>query len=81
MPCIFFRIAMRTAGDFARIDELRPGFAEVFSAEVKSADSVSSKGGRRFFEAVVGDDSGAIVTEMVQFQSPIHEGDMENRQE
>jgi len=44
-----------------RIDELRPGCVEVFSAEVKGADSVSSKGGRRFFEAVVGDESGSLV--------------------
>jgi ATP-dependent DNA helicase RecG len=44
-----------------RIDELRPGCVEVFSAEVKIADSVSSKGGRRFFEAVVGDDSGNLM--------------------
>jgi ATP-dependent DNA helicase RecG len=44
-----------------RIEELRPGCVEVFSAEVKGADSVSSKGGRTFFEAVVGDDSGNLV--------------------
>ncbi|MHC1697661.1 MAG: ATP-dependent DNA helicase RecG [Geobacteraceae bacterium] len=46
---------------FRRIAELRPGCVEVFSAEVKTADSVSSKGGRRFFEALVGDDSGSLV--------------------
>ncbi|MDD2335097.1 MAG: ATP-dependent DNA helicase RecG, partial [Geobacteraceae bacterium] len=44
-----------------RIAELRPGCVEVFSAEVKIAEPVSSKGGRRFFEAVVGDDSGNLV--------------------
>jgi len=43
------------------IEELRPGCVEVFSAEVKAADAVSSKGGRSFFEALVGDDSGNLV--------------------
>lgn len=43
------------------IEELRPGWVEVFHAEVQVADAVVAKGGRRFFEAVVGDDSGSIV--------------------
>jgi ATP-dependent DNA helicase RecG len=49
-----------------RIAELRPGCVEVFSAEVKAADSVSSKGGRRFFEALVSDDSGSLVLKWFQ---------------
>ncbi|RQW86922.1 MAG: ATP-dependent DNA helicase RecG [Geobacter sp.] len=44
-----------------RIEELRSGCVEVFSAEVQAADSVSSKRGRTFFEAVVGDESGNLV--------------------
>ena len=39
---------------------LRPGFIEVFHAGVISADVVATRGGRRFFEAVVGDESGSI---------------------
>jgi ATP-dependent DNA helicase RecG len=49
------------------IAELRPGCTEVFFAEVRSAESIASKGGRRFFEAVVGDDSGAIVMKWFNF--------------
>jgi len=49
-----------------RIAELRPGCVEVFSAEVKAADAVASKGGRRFFEALVGDDSGSLVLKWFQ---------------
>ncbi|MRR54971.1 MAG: ATP-dependent DNA helicase RecG [Deltaproteobacteria bacterium] len=49
-----------------RIAELRPGCVEVFSAEVKTADSVASKGGRRFFEALVSDDSGSLVLKWFQ---------------
>jgi len=42
------------------IVRLRPGFTEVFTGKVLSADTMSTKGGRRFFEAVVADDSGSI---------------------
>lgn len=49
------------------IAELRPGCSEVFSAVVRSAESVSAKGGRRFFEAVAGDDSGTIVMKWFNF--------------
>jgi len=44
-----------------RIEELRPGCVEVFFAEVKSAEAVPGKGGRKFFEALVADDSGNLV--------------------
>lgn len=40
---------------------LRPGFTEVFTGRVVSAEMMSTKGGRRFFEAVVADDSASIV--------------------
>ncbi len=44
-----------------KISGLRPGVTEVFFAEVIAADTVSSKSGKRFFEAVVRDDTGSIV--------------------
>jgi ATP-dependent DNA helicase RecG len=49
------------------IAQLRPGFTEVFYAVVRSAESVAGKGGRRFFEALVGDESGAIVMKWFNF--------------
>jgi ATP-dependent DNA helicase RecG len=42
------------------LSKLRTGFVEVFSGKVVSADMVNTKGGRRFFEAVVMDDSGSV---------------------
>ncbi|MGD0844461.1 MAG: ATP-dependent DNA helicase RecG [Geobacteraceae bacterium] len=42
------------------VAKLRTGFVEVFHAEVLSADAVATRGGRRFFEAIVGDASGSI---------------------
>jgi ATP-dependent DNA helicase RecG len=49
------------------VAELRPGCMEVFCAEVRSAGIVASKGGRRFFEAVVGDDRGTIALKWFNF--------------
>ncbi|MBI2354980.1 MAG: ATP-dependent DNA helicase RecG [Deltaproteobacteria bacterium] len=43
------------------VQRLRPGTTEVFSGKVLSADMTATKGGRRFFEAVVADESGSIV--------------------
>lgn len=42
------------------IARLRPGQTAVFFGRVITADSVSTKGGRRVFEVVLGDDSGTI---------------------
>lgn len=39
---------------------LRPGLTEVFSGRVLSADMTATKGGRRFFEVIVGDDTGSV---------------------
>ena len=39
---------------------LRPGMTEVFSGEVVSAGAAPTRGGRRFFEAVVTDGTGLI---------------------
>ncbi len=46
--------------ELRRIAELRPGCNELFSGRVLSADSLTSKGGRRFFEALVTDDSATV---------------------
>jgi len=43
------------------ISHLRTGQTSVFSGKVLSADSATTKGGRRVFEVVVGDDSGSII--------------------
>jgi len=43
------------------VQRLRPGMTEVFSGKVLSAGMMATKGGRRFFEAVVADESGSIV--------------------
>ena len=43
------------------IAQLRPGFTEVFTGRVLSADTMSTRGGRRFFEAVVADESGSVI--------------------
>ena len=40
---------------------LRPGFTEVFTGRVVSAEMMATKGGRRFFEVVVADDSASVV--------------------
>lgn len=56
------------------VAELRPGCVEVFFAEVRSAGIVASKGGRRFFEAVVGDDSGTIVLKWFNFNPRFMKG-------
>jgi ATP-dependent DNA helicase RecG len=48
------------------IAELRPGIADVFHAEVRAVDSVTTKGGRRLFEVLVGDSSGTVVFKWFQ---------------
>jgi ATP-dependent DNA helicase RecG len=42
------------------IVQLRPGYTEVFTGSIVSAEMLSTKGGRRFFEVVVKDDSGSM---------------------
>jgi ATP-dependent DNA helicase RecG len=46
--------------DVQNVAGLRPGLTEVFSGKVLSADVMSTRGGRRFFEALVADDTGSI---------------------
>lgn len=42
------------------IASLTPGSSNIFSGKIVSADLLTTKGGRRYFEAVVADDSGSI---------------------
>ena len=46
--------------ELIQIGSLRPGQTAVFCGRVLSADEVTTKGGRRVFEVVVGDDTGTI---------------------
>jgi ATP-dependent DNA helicase RecG len=43
------------------IRQLKPGLTQVFQGTVVSAESATTKGGRKVFEAVVQDESGSIV--------------------
>ena len=47
--------------ELKKISQLRPGLREVFTGCVQSAEMLSSRRGRRFFEAVVADASSSIV--------------------
>jgi ATP-dependent DNA helicase RecG len=49
------------------IARLRPGCDEVFAAEVLSAETVTGRGGRRFFEAIVRDWSGSLSLKWFNF--------------
>ncbi len=49
------------------VAKLRPGATSVFAGEIVSADVVSTKGGRRFFEALVRDASGTISCKWFNF--------------
>jgi ATP-dependent DNA helicase RecG len=51
------------------IAELRPGQTEVFSGEVRSAEAVEGRGGRRIFEALVGDESGVVTMKWFNFNT------------
>lgn len=43
------------------IKQLKPGATQVFQGRVISCETQTSRGGRTFFEAVVGDDTGSIL--------------------
>lgn len=49
------------------VSRLRPGETAVFYGEVLSADLVATKGGRRFFEALVRDESGTIICKWFRY--------------
>jgi ATP-dependent DNA helicase RecG len=51
------------------IAKLRPGSTEVFSGLVVSADVVTSRGGRRFFEALVQDATGTITLKWFNYHA------------
>ncbi len=42
------------------IARLRPGTTEVFSGEVLAADTVQTRGGKRFFEVIIGDGTATV---------------------
>jgi ATP-dependent DNA helicase RecG len=50
-----------------KVSELTPGRSEVFHAVVLGSASVPGKGGRRFFEVVVGDESGTVTLKWFHF--------------
>jgi ATP-dependent DNA helicase RecG len=50
-----------------RISELRPGNTEAFFATVVSADAMVTKGGRRYFEAIVRDETGSLALKWFNF--------------
>ena len=51
------------------ISSLRPGETSVFFGEVLSADLVATKGGKRFFEALVRDASGTILCKWFRYNA------------
>ncbi len=51
------------------VGRLRPGSTQVFTGRVLSADSATTKGGRRVFEVLVGDDSGQVVLKWFHFNA------------
>ena len=57
--------------ELKRIAELRPGNTEAFFATVVSAESLTTKGGRRYFEAIVRDETGSLPLKWFHFH-PIY---------
>ena len=53
--------------DLKRIAELRPGATLAFFATVVSAEPQTTKGGRRYFEAIVRDDTGSLPLKWFHF--------------
>jgi ATP-dependent DNA helicase RecG len=51
----------------SKVGRLRPGVSEVFFAEVLAADAQATRGGKRFFEATVGDGSGTVTLKWFRF--------------
>ena len=50
-----------------RIAELRPGNSEAFFATVVSAEALTTKGGKRYFEAIVKDETGSLPLKWFHF--------------
>ena len=55
--------------ELRKVAALRPGETSVFYGEVLSADVAATKGGRRYFEAIVGDGSGSIAMKWFNFNA------------
>jgi len=53
--------------ELKRIAELRPGNTEAFFATVVSAEALTTKGGRRYFEAIVRDETGSLPLKWFHF--------------
>ena len=53
--------------ELKRISELRPGSTEAFFATVVSAEPQTTKGGRKYFEAIVQDDTGSLALKWFHF--------------
>jgi len=50
-----------------RISQLKPGHTEAFFATVVTSDTLTTKGGKRYFEAIVQDDSGTLALKWFNF--------------
>lgn len=53
--------------ELKRIIDLRPGNTEAFFATVLSTDTLTTKGGRRYFEAIVRDETGSLPLKWFHF--------------
>jgi ATP-dependent DNA helicase RecG len=57
-----------------KVAKLRPGHTEVFCAEVIHAGAKATKGGRKYYEAVVGDDTGTVTLKWFNFNPRFMKG-------
>ncbi|UFS70471.1 ATP-dependent DNA helicase RecG [Geomonas sp. RF6] len=53
--------------ELQRIAALRPGSSAAFFASVESAQEMTTKGGRRYFEAIVKDETGSLTLKWFHF--------------
>ncbi len=60
--------------ELRKVAKLRPGCTEVFYAEVISAAPTVTRGGRKFYEAVVGDDTGTVTLKWFNFNARYMKG-------
>jgi ATP-dependent DNA helicase RecG len=55
--------------ELRKIVAIRPGLLEVFCGAILSTGSQQTKGGKTFFEAIIGDDSGSITCKWFHFNA------------
>ena len=55
--------------ELRKVVALRPGLLEVFAGRVLSAASQRTRGGKLFFEVLIGDDSGSVVCKWFHFNA------------